>query len=616
MEIRELPPRAQAPLTEYALVGDGHSAALVGSDGAVDWWCPQRFDAPSVFAFLLDAERGGSFRLEPPVRHARRPEYLDDTAIHRTTFVTEALRARLTTFMPHVRAGHPSADRRRLVRLLEGEWGEADFTLDLRPRFDYARRPPRIEACEGGVLARPHGNDDEALRLAATVPIQVDGERAVATFRLRQGERHAFLLDHVKASRPPRVDDPVVEARAALEREIAYWREWSGRCTYMGPQRDLVVRSLVTLKLLQYAPTGAIVASPTTSLPESPGGARNWDYRFAWLRDGVFTVMALETSGYEEEASDFKRWLIGILRRDAPDRLQMLYHVDGGTELPEYVLDHLDGYRGARPVRVGNAAVEQHQLDTYGEIMMCLHRAGELYEGEDARANWEATRRLVDAVCARWREEDSGIWEMRGRHRDYVYSKAMAGLAVARGLRIAEDHGFDAPVDRWRKTLEEIRHWVREEGFSGERGSFVQALPRKDLDASNVLFPILGFLEPGDRRTVATLERVADDLGQRGLVHRYLVDDLLPGSEGAFLAASFWVAQGFAQLGQARRAREFFDAAAAVAGHLGLLPEEADPLTREPLGNYPQGLSHLALVNAAYALAEVEARSAARQRAP
>lgn len=410
-EHRPLPEQDHPPLARYGLVGDGHSAALVSAGASVDWWCPSRFDGPSVFARILDRDVGGRFVTRPPVRHRTEVSYEADTNVLCSRFTTAEATVEARTFMPHVQAEDATGAPGRLVRLLRCERGTVDVSIAWAPAFDYARKPPRFERDdEDALVAAPaHGEARDRLRLASTVDLALADEAAAAgggkrtaaraTVRLQSGDEHAFVLDHARGRALSAVDDPLASAREALEATRTFWRGWVERCRYEGRYREAVVRSLLTLKQLQYAPTGAFVAAPTTSLPERPGGGRNWDYRFAWIRDGYHIVMALESAGYDREARRFKEWLADVLRRDASEGIQMLYRVDGGREVGEEELEHLEGYRRSEPVRVGNEAAGQHQLDTFGEAVACLHRAPGIFEDERGQARWTAVRELVDWVA-------------------------------------------------------------------------------------------------------------------------------------------------------------------------------------------------------------------------
>lgn len=651
-EFRALPPADYPNLSSYGLVGDGVSAALVSALGSVDWWCPARFDRPSVFARLLDRDVGGHFVVALPVRHRNEVRYLEDTNILCSRFTTSDAAVSLRTFMPHVQGQGDQGAPGRIVRQLECHRGAVDVTVELAPAFDYGRSPPRlardredgslIASCskqregEAGVQGPSDGSECDthasaeaeqpgrqgaggsedgsfgSLRLSSTVDLEIAREAKAATggprgaargtLRLEEGDEHALILDHRADAVPETVDDPLGQAQAAFQATKDFWRSWTEGCTYQGPHRDAVVRSLLALKLLQHAPTGSFVAAPTTSLPERPGGGRNWDYRFAWLRDGYHTVMALDSAGYEREAQRFKQWLAGILRRDAPDDVQMLYRVDGGRDLEEAELDHLEGYRRSSPVRIGNEAAKQRQLDTFGELTACLHRAPEVFEAETAEETWRALRGLVEWVGEHWQEPDSGLWELRGDLHHYVYGKAMAWVALDHGIAIAETYGFEAPTHEWREERKRVRAFLLDNGFDESFGAFTQTTDRSDADAANLLLPTLGFLDAEDPRMQATVDRTIEDLLSHGLCHRYIVDDRLRGNEGAFLVASFWLAELLAAQDRTREAVEVFDRARSTAGPLGLLAEEADPVSGELVGNYPQGLSHLGLVLAAIRL--------------
>lgn len=595
--------RSDPPVTDHALLGDGRTAALVTSDGCIDWWCPTRFDGPSVLGRLLDPG-GGHFAVGLPVRHLREARYLPGTNVHETRLWTAEAEVVVTTFVPHRESG---ARPGRIVRLVECRRGEVDVSLELVPRFEYGREGVQSRGGDRGGVLFPHGAG--GLLLSSSWPLAPEGDAVWVTRLMRAGQVDAFFLDHFEGPPPEAVEDLVATARELLAAQESFWRDWSDRCTYRGPYRDAVVRSLLAMKLLQHE-TGAFVAAATTSVSEWHGGPRTWDYRQAWLRDGVFIVMAFESTGYREESDGFRGWIADIVRRDACDRLQMLYRVDGDRDLAERPLPHLAGHRGSRPVRVGNAAAEQHQLDTFGEVMMCFHRTRNVFEGPDRDETWRAVRAVVDWVAANWRSPDSGIWEQRGRHMDYVYSKAAAWLALDHGIHIAEDRGFPADLGAWRRARGGVRALLEGEAFDGEARAFVQTLGRRDADAAMLLLPILGIVDADDPRVVSTVAFIERRLVRNGLVYRYDSDDRLPGPEGAFLPAGFWLSHVLALQGRVADARRVFERTLSVAGPLGLLPEEADPETNEPLGNHPQALTHLALVNAAVAIEAAEAAQA------
>lgn len=606
-----LPPRARPPTTGYALLGDGHSALLVDNEGAIDLWAPERFDAPTVFLRLLDDD-AGTFETGVRLAHRAEADYLPRSNVHRARLVTRDGTLVVTTFMPHAEAGHTRSDARRVMRLVECEDGPVDLTVNFAPRFAYGARDATVRAAPGGIVASDARGGEEAappLALASTLPLDARERDAGGTFRLQPGERHAFVIEHdARADRDP--GDVLAGVADALERENAFWSGWLSKCTYEGPYEDAVYRSLLALKLLQYVPEGSFVAAPGFSLPQLPGADRNWDYRYTWLRDGAFIVMAFESTGFKEEALAFRRWLARVVKRDAPDALEAIYHVDGARVNDMTELDHLAGYRDSRPVRVGNKAVHQKQLDRYGNVMICFHRAPELWK-EEGDELWHALAALTDHALEHWEEEDNSIWEVATR-RQYTYSKGMVWLALDHALTLAEKNGFHAPRDRWTSGKARIREWLDAHG-TDEDGVFVQAPENAIPDASMLLFPLFGITRPEDPGIPPLIARIERDLVGHDLAHRHLAQ-MDAGAEGAFLAVNYWLAHDIAHLGRVRDARRYFDASTRVAGAPGLLPEQADPATRNGRGNYPLGLSHYSLVLAAYAIREAERAREERAR--
>ncbi|MDN7024367.1 glycoside hydrolase family 15 protein [Methanoculleus sp. FWC-SCC1] len=589
--IRPLTLTPYPDLSQIGIVGDGQTAALVTDEGVVEWWCPERFDAPAVFARLIDAPNGGYFATGLPVHHKIASYYEEGTNILVSDLGTADATVRVTTFMPYPRNGAPL-----LIRLVSSSGLPIDVTATFAPAFRYGEVLPTLEQDGEGIVAR---GDGETLRLFATAPMELGDGRADATNRFRDGDVHAFVLAYGDGAKCP---DPRGYAERLLTATRAYWREWSGRCTYAGEHRGDVLRSLLSLKLIQYQPAGTFVAAPTLGLPEQPGGERNWDYRYVWLRDGVFVVMAFESTGYTEEADAFRRWLATLLRRDPPERLQPLYTVDHGREVAERDLDHAEGYRHSRPVHVGNGAGNQFQLDTYGEVMLCFHRAPHLMRGFEGPAIWEALRRLVDWVCANWRRPDAGIWEIRGENYQQVFSKAMAYMAVRRGIEIAAENGFPAPLERWEQARDEIWEYVNTEGYSEEIGAYTQMTERIDADVAMLLFPIVGVTDYDHERFAGTVRYIEETLDEEGYLQRYIIDDNLPGREGAFLPACFWMATVKANQGDLGSARDWYARAYRAASPLGLFSEEIDGVGRVMLGNFPQALTHLSHVLAAWAI--------------
>ena len=608
------------PIKDYAIVGDCHTAALIARDGSVDWYCPLRFDAPAVFCRLLDAHKGGSLRLAPtgPATATRR--YRGPTNVLETTFVAEGGRVRLTDFMAVTRRkpgrkGQDVETSWQLLRLMEGLDGEVELALYFKPTFNFAQAQTRVSLVAGqGVLAE---GDGRYLTLGCPcVALAADGEGGFSgRLRLRAGERHWVALtdspDRAAAERALRPGPCDQQLAATLD----YWRSWAARCSYRGPFREQVLRSALALKLLTYEPTGAIVAAPTTSLPELIGGERNWDYRYTWLRDSTRILYALLTIGYDDEANDFFHWLRRTGHADPTALPQTMYTVDGGRDLPERTLD-LEGHRCSRPVRVGNAAAGQFQLDIFGEVLIAAHmhyqhrarRRAERGEPPGRRgpthAGWRLLRALVEAAAERWQEPDNGIWEVRGGRQRFLYSRLMCWAALDSGLRLAQEFGLPAPVARWEQTRATIRHAILTEGFDQRLGAFTQAFGSTALDATALMIPVLGFLCGTNPQMKSTIARLRADLTHNGLVYRYCAPDGLPGGEGTFALCTFWLVDALALSGQQEEAQALFEHVVGYANDVGLLSEEIDPESGELLGNFPQGFSHLALIVSAVNLAK------------
>ena len=602
------------PLRDYALIGDAHTAALVSSDGSIDWLCWPRFDSPAVFCRLLDKAKGGHFRVGPsePPRATPTRSYVEETNVLATVFAGDAGRFRLTDLMPVERLSETHerediASSYRVVRLLEGLEGESAVEVSFRPTFDYARAEVSYDVRDRLVVARA---GREALALSSPGKFERDASGGLTCrFKLSAGERRGLVLNYfADAGRAP-MTPPDVDAEAELRRTLRYWREWSGACEYEGPYHELVRRSALVLKLLTYEPTGALVAAPTTSLPEELGGVRNWDYRFTWLRDSSLIIYSLQLLGYHEEATDLFDWL-DALCIPCGRELQIMYRIDGGAHLPETTLDHLEGYRGSRPVRVGNGAFDQKQLDIYGEVIDAAHLYHERMRRPLRADLWEMIRYMAGQTAERWREPDQGIWEVRGGPRHFLYSKLMCWVALDRALRLSAREGLACDAGAWGAARDEIRAAILAEGYDERVGAFTQALGESALDASALTIPQLGFLPATDPRVVSTVDKIRERLTSHGLVYRYLTDDALPGSEATFALCSFWLVDCLAQQGRVGEARELFERVAGYANDLGLLSEEIDPVSRELLGNYPQGFTHLGLIRSALNIAKAEATGA------
>lgn len=611
------------PIGAYAVIGDCHTAALVSQDGSIDWYCPVRFDAPAVFCRILDADKGGYLRVAPAGRFAAERAYRDGTNVLETTYTEGGNRVRVTDLMPiHQRTrthkGHDVGTARRVLRLIEGLDGGMEIELRFKPTFDFARATTQtwIRKRRGAIASGAH----EYLTLACRdFPLEAAGDGTlVGRRRVGAGDRlwlaltHADDLDGAEEALTPGRLDP------QLHRTLDYWRRWAAVCTYRGPYRDEVLRSALTLKLLTYEPTGALVAAPTTSLPEDIGGVRNWDYRFTWLRDSALILYALMTVGYRDEADDFFDWLDQTATDDPTPDLQIMYTIDGGRQLPEQILDHLRGYRESSPVRTGNAAAQQVQLDIYGEVLIAAH----LYfcRGEEgggpgeqpshpgvrrpSRQTWNLLCRLVNDARDRWDKPGQGIWEMRSDPQDYLYGKLMCWAALDRGIRLAEEHQLEAPMDAWKQARDAVQAAILERGYDPNERAFTQAFGVPALDASSLMIPVIGFLPATDPRVQSTVNQIQKSLTQHGMVYRYCNEDGLPGGEGAFSLCSFWLVDALALAGRLHEAHTLFERVVGYANDVGLLSEEINPLTGELLGNFPQGFSHLSLIQAAVNLAK------------
>lgn len=589
------------PIADYALIGDAHSAALVSRDGSIDWCCFHRFDARPVFARLLDRGRGGHFHIAPMEPYTATRRYLPGTNVLETRFTTAAGAVTVVDcFAVTDDSGDPAAERphphHQLLRFIRGERGTVRIVVDFSPRFDYGRTVPRIEMPEAGV-ALVYGGADALVYQSAVHVIQEGLADCRSEMAVRAGEETfvaaTYAAPHELRAARLSLDD----ARAAVDRTRRFWERWAARCTYDGPYREAVLRSALVLKALTNEPTGAIVAAPTTSLPEAIGGVRNWDYRFTWLRDAALSLYALFILGYVDEAHAFMTWLKRTTAGRA-DELQAVYGVGGERFLPEVEMAWLEGYRGSRPVRVGNAAADQFQLDVYGYLLdtaWLYHRHG----GEVEGAFWDLIRGAVDAVARQWMEPDRGIWEVRGATRHFVSSKVMCWVAVDRAIRLARARGLPADLERWQALRRTIRRRVEAEGVAPDSGAFVQAFGARALDASNLLIPLVRFLPPEDPRIVATVRRTERELAVDGLVYRYADGDGLPGGEGAFLICTWWLVDNLALIGDVPRARELFERTLGFANDVGLLAEQVDPATGALLGNFPQAFSHIGLIGAA-----------------
>jgi GH15 family glucan-1,4-alpha-glucosidase len=581
-------------IEDYALIGDCETVALVARDGSIDWLCWPRFDSPACFAALLGTPENGRWRIAPshPAPKVTR-RYREGTLILETRFETPEGAATLIDFMP---MRNEASD---IIRIVVGERGSVSFDFDLAVRFDYGRSIPWVNRQEDGTITAIAGPDLLALRTPA--PLRGEDMHTVGRFAVAAGERVPFVLTHVESTAAvPRA----VDAEGELARTEAYWREIADRCPDVGPWREPVLRSVLTLKALTYRPTGGIVAAATTSLPEWIGGSRNWDYRYCWLRDATFTLLALMNLGYYGEAQAWRDWLMRAIA-GSPAQMQIMYGLAGERRLPEWEVPWLSGYEGSKPVRVGNAAVSQFQLDVYGEVGDALFQAqkGGLDPHPRAQEIDDAILRHLETI---WREPDEGIWEIRGPRRHFTHSKVMAWAAFDRAAKLAVHNGAgDGVSQRWRRAADEIHQEVCAKGFDASRGSFVQAYGSPHLDASLLQMPLVGFLPPNDPRIAGTVAAIERDLMRGGLLLRYdteASDDGLPPGEGAFLACSFWLAHVYAMQGRGDDATRMFERLLSLGNDVGLFAEEYDPEAGRMLGNFPQAFSHVGLINTALAL--------------
>ncbi|MFD7710075.1 glycoside hydrolase family 15 protein [Streptomyces sp. NPDC059786] len=587
-------------IEDYALIGDEQTAALVGRDGSIDWLCLPRFDSPACFAALLGDEENGRWRIAPEgADECTRRAYRPDSLVLDTEWETSEGAVRVTDLMPQ-RDGAPD-----VVRIVEGLSGRVTVRSTLVLRFDYGSVVPWVRKAHGHRVAVA-GPDSVWLRSEPSVRTWGKDFRTHSEFTVEEGESVAFVLTWHPSHRPrPALIDPY----EALEHSLHDWQAWAGRCRYDGPHRDVVVRSLITLKALTYAPTGGIVAAATTSLPEELGGVRNWDYRYCWLRDSTLTLGALLAAGYLEEAEAWRDWLLRAVA-GAPADLQIMYGLSGERRLTEFELPWLPGFGGSAPVRIGNDAVRQLQLDVYGEVIDSLSLAWQA--GLPMKPHmWRVQCALMDFLTTAWRQPDEGLWEVRGPRRHFVHSKIMAWVAADRAVRaLEEDSGLDGDLDGWRAMREEVHREVCEKGYDPERNTFTQSYGSRELDASLLLIPRTGFLPPDDPRVLGTIDAIQEELGHSGFVRRYSTDgaevDGLPGVEGTFLACSFWLADALYLTGRRKEARELFRRLLSTANDVGLLAEEYDPVAGRQLGNFPQAFSHIGLVNTALALYEDE----------
>jgi len=588
------------PIENYGIIGDLHTVALVGMDGSIDFMSFPHFDSPTIFAALLDSKKGGRFQIAPCLENARQKQlYLSDTNILLTRFLSEEGVAEISDFMP-VEEEHTH----QLVRRVKTVRGEINFRMICDPQFDYARASKKIEVKKDGVLFISEGENKLTLFLRTSIPIKIENGVAVAQFKLRAGETASFILEEVHEGKESPTSSPDYVSRS-FKKTANFWRSWIAKSNYKGRWREMVDRSAFVLKLLTSQSHGSVVAAPTFGLPEELGGERNWDYRYTWIRDASFTLYGLIRLGYTEETAAFMKWIEARCGELNPDgSLQIMYGIDGRHDLTEFTLDHFEGYKKSAPVRVGNGAYGQLQLDIYGELMDSVY----LYDkyGEPLSYDlWTNLCRLINWVCQNWQKKDEGIWEVRGGKKEFLYSRLMCWVAVDRGIRLANKRSFPAPLDKWHKVRDQIYMEIFNNFWDPKRKAFVQYKGSSTMDAANLLMPLVKFISPKDPRWLSTLDAIEEDLVDDSLVYRYKVDegasDGLSGKEGTFCMCSFWNVECLSRSGDVQKARFLFEKMLGYANHLGLYAEELGP-SGEHLGNFPQAFTHLALISAAYDL--------------
>jgi pentatricopeptide repeat protein len=588
------------PIAEHGIIGDLHTIALVGTDGTIDWYCPERFDGPSVFGSILDKNKGGFFRIAPAAEDWTSQQlYFPDTNILITRFLSNEGVTEVIDFMP---IGKQDGDS-KLVRTVLSIRGELPMRVEVEPRFDYARAEHEAHTAEdGAVFVSSAGS----LSLSSRIPLETRNGGVYAEFSLEPEERATFVLQSTRDGARPRPYSED-EARRLFTETIEYWHGWLRHCRFEGRWRETLYRSALTLKLLTYKPTGAVVAAATTSLPEQLGGERNWDYRYTWIRDAAFSLYALLRLGFTEEAGSFMDWLTDRFRDCETDRpsgpLQIMYGIDGRADLDEIVLDHLEGYEGSSPVRIGNGAAQQLQLDIYGELIDSIYLYNKYGEPIHHGA-WNDVRRMVEWVSDNWELVDEGVWETRGGQQPFVYSRLMSWVAVERAIRIARQRGLPADLVQWTGVRDRIYDEIMTRGWHPDRQAFVQHYNTDFLDASVLLMPLVKFVAPTDPRWLSTLDAIGRELVSDSLVYRYNAaasPDGLQGDEGTFSICSFWYVEALARAGRVDEARLVFEKMLTYGNHLGLYSEEIGP-TGELLGNFPQAFTHLSLISAAFNL--------------
>jgi len=597
---------AYQPIENYGVIGDMHTAALVGMNGSIDWLCFPHFDSPSVFASILDDKKGGRFKIAPTTQGITHKQfYWPETNVLITRFLSPEGVGEITDYMP-VGTLAKNHGHHQVVRRVSAVRGAMAFRMECHPAFNYARDKHTTQITSGGACFNSPGLN---LGLATSTPLKSHANGAIADFTLQEGQTATFILQDVERGADCGLGLSEAESTELFKQTVEYWRRWISKCTYTGRWREMVHRSALALKLLTYEPTGAIVAAPTCSLPETLGGIRNWDYRYTWIRDAAFTLYGLMRIGLTDAAAQFMHWLEARCRDLNPDgSLQIMYGIDGHRITSEETLDHLEGYKGSRPVRIGNGAANQLQLDIYGELMDSVYLYNK-YGSPISYDLWTHLRRLINYVCDNWQRKDEGVWEVRGGQQQFVYSKLMCWVAVDRGLRLADKRSFPADRDRWLKVRDQIYEEIMDKGWNPNREAFVQHYGSESLDAANLMMPLVFFVSPTDPRMLKTLDATMQSpekggLVSNSLVYRYNVEetaDGLSGEEGTFNICTFWLVEALTRAGRVDQARLMFEQMLGYANHLGFYAEETGH-SSEALGNFPQAFTHLALISAAFNL--------------
>ena len=585
-------PNGYKPISGYGIIGNTRTAALVGYDGSIDWCCMPKFSSPSIFAAILDRRKGGRWVIQPTTGAISIQSYLEDTNILRTEFRSVTSRVVLTDFMPCSLTQQAWSAPPEIHRVVQCLSGRMQLKLEFNPVFNYGYLTPKFIATAFGVKVTSR---KEEIALSSPIPLQVSASGASAEFAVAQGEKKTFVLSYGE-DEPRKVDEYHTERQRA--KTEVFWMDWVALLRYRGRWRDAVVRSALTLKLLVYSPTGAMVAAPTTSLPESIGNGRNWDYRYSWLRDSASALWAFHSIGYKSESEAYLHWLIDNNPSLDMD-LRLMYDIDGSSRIQEKILDQLEGYRKSYPVRVGNQAVRQVQYDAYGYMLDALYFSTRHGRQVDNEMYYRFVKPLANFIVEHWSEPGNGIWEIRGGQKHYVYTKAWCHAGLKRAVKIAEAAGHEDDVPPWKAAMKQIKEEVLREGWNAKRGSFVMHYGSEFLDAATLMLPLIGFLPANDEKMRATIEAVRRELSEGALVYRYKAEDGLEGEEGAFVLCGFWLVACLARLGMVEEATKNFDELLGHANHLGLYPEEVDPKTGVALGNFPQAFSHMGLILAA-----------------